>query len=343
MSLAKNIFSAGLALCALLAIGLSHALAQQKVSLSIAHLGPSTSPAISGTLIPLKDALEKSGQVEVTMYGAGSAYSNPDKFLELVERGVVDLAFGAQQFEAGQFPLNLLMGAPLMVNDAEKASRAYMKVLRSTPDVAAEFGSNRVVVVALAGPEQLHALRPITSLSDIKGLRILATNPGWSQMLRDLGASVVTLPVSSAYENLQKGVVDAASSSWQSLDAFKLFEVTNVHFEVTAVAPPVYLIMNKSKYESLPPSVRSIIDDFSTPEMAARFAAVWTKATVSAKAEALARGHSIIELPTAEREALIRQARLLTEAHIAELEAKGHPARRIYELFLREVSAEEQK
>jgi TRAP-type C4-dicarboxylate transport system substrate-binding protein len=339
----KKIFSVGLLICGMLTIGIIPGFVQEKIPLSMVHIGPAASPAILGTLVPLKEALEKTGEVEVTMYGAGTAYSNPSKFSELVEQGVVDLAFGAQQFEAGQFPLNLLISEPLMVSDAEKATRAYMKVLRSTPELAAEFGKNRVISVALAGPEQLHSRKQITSLEDMKGMRVLATNPGWSQVLRKLGASVVALPVSAAYENLQKGVIDAVSSSWQSLQAFKLFEVTSAHFEVNAVAPPVYFVVNEAKYHSLPAAARKVIDDFSSVEMAERFAAVWTVATVSAKAEAEKTGHLIVEISTPEHETLRRHGRLVADTRLAELEKGGLPAKRIYELFLKEVATEEER
>lgn len=93
------------------------AFAQQKIKLLFAHIGPSSGPLISNAFGPLAKELEATGKVEFTYYGTGSAYSNPLKYPELLEQGVIDMAYGAQQLNAGQFPLNLLMVEPFLITD----------------------------------------------------------------------------------------------------------------------------------------------------------------------------------------------------------------------------------
>lgn len=317
------------------------AFSQEKIKISIAHVAPTTAPTNTGSVGVLKSNLEATGKVEVTMYGTGSAYSVPTKFSELTETGVVDIALGAQQFEAGRYPLNLLAGVPFMVNDHVKASRAYLRALRSTPELMAEFNPIRVLVVAFTSTEQFHARKPLKSIDDLKGMRVMAINPLVLAMIRDVGGNVVALPQPAQYENLQKGVVDAVAAPWSGAVAFRTIELTSSHLEIKSVAAPIYIIMNQKKYDSLPPDLKKIIDDFSTEDSAARIAALWSALDDVGIADAKKRNHSVTPVSDAERAVLRKRFQHLTDARIAELDKKGLPASRIYDALSRAIAAEE--
>ena len=332
---AKHTFTA-IALALLCTVATVHA--QEKTKISIAVIATPVAPTVAGTIGELKKALESAGNAEVTLYGPGSPYSVPGKLSELVEQGAVDMAFGVQQFEAGRFPLNLLMAEPFMVDDHVKGSRSYMKALRNIPEITAEYRPNRVLNVALASGEQIHARRHVGSIDELKGLRVMVTNPGMMAIVRAVGGNVVALPLPAQYENLQKGVVDAASSSWTSQLAFKTIEVTSYHLQLHSVATPIYLVMNQKKYESLPPELRKVIDEFSTEEAAARFSSVWTRVDEAAIAEAKKRNHETVVIEGTARDALRNRFQPLTDARLLELDQKGLPARRIYDSLVKQAS-----
>ncbi|MSQ73417.1 MAG: hypothetical protein EXR27_19385 [Betaproteobacteria bacterium] len=314
---------------------------QEKVKISMVHIGPATTPTTSETLGVLKASLEATGRADVIMYGSGSAYSNPTKFFELVELGVVDIAFAVHQFEPGRFPLGLLAGEPFITNDHVKGTRAFLRTVRNTPELLAEFKPNRILIVGLASAEQIHARKPIRSIDDLKGARVLAINPIVLSMIREVGGTVVALPQTAQYENFQKGVIDASSSSWAATMAFRTIEVTNAHLETNSIATPIYIIMNQKKYDSLPPDLRKILDDFSTEDSAARIAAVWDKVDAMGIEEAKKRGHLITPMSLAERAAMRKRFQHLADARIADLEKKGLPARRIYDVLSKAMAAED--
>jgi TRAP-type C4-dicarboxylate transport system substrate-binding protein len=319
---------------ALIAFG-SAASAQQKVQISMAHIGPTTSPAITGTLVRLGKALEATGQVEVTYYGAGSAYSNPTKYFELVEKGVVDIAFGLPELEAGQFPLTLLAAEPFTFRDHEQGTLAIFKIVKTVPEIAKEFEKVHLISAALATSDQIHARKSIKSIDDVKGLRILVGSPALGGIIRELGGSVAVLPRSQLYENLQKGVVDAGVGTWLSLEAFNLYEVTNSHFEWNAAPSPVYIVMNLNKYNSLPPVVKKIVDEFSTEEAALEIAKVWTRVEQTAREKAKGLGHEISTISPEQRKLLQARVQPLTDARIEAVEKRGLPARRVYQAIIK--------
>ena len=319
------------------------AIAQAPIEISIAHLGASTGPAIAGSLGPLKDALEKTGKVQVTMYGAGSPYANATKFSEVVENGVVDMAFGVQEIEAGRYPLNTLFGKSFIVSDIEKASRAYMKMLKSTPELAKEFGNLHVLSVAVVGPDQLHSRVPIDRLEDLKGKRVMAANPSQVGVLRELGASAVVLPRTASYENLQKGVVDAVIGTYITLDTFNLYEVSCCHFDWNLAVAPIYLVMNKKKYESLPPDVKKVINSFTGEDAAVAIANVWTRGIREALSRAKAKNHKFGGITPSQQVELQKQFKPQTDERLEALEKRGLPAKAVFEKAVAAIKAEEAK
>ena len=298
---------------------------QAKAKIAFAHFGTLANPVLAETIVPLKNALEATGNVEVTMHGTGSALSVPNKYSEMVAEGVIDMAFGGQQFEGGRFPLNVLMGEPFVVDDHVKGSRAYTRLLRSVPELAAEFKPNRLLLVTLASGEQLHGQKPLKSIDDLKGMRVMATNPGLQQIIRGVGGSVVALPLTAQYENLQKGVVDFVSASWQSTIAFKTMEISSHHFHWDPLMTPTYLIINQKKYDSLPAEAKKILDDLGTDEASMSWSNTWTRIDARAIGEAKAKNHGIVNVTPDARETIKKRFRQLTETRIADLDKKVTP------------------
>jgi TRAP-type transport system periplasmic protein len=310
------------------------ALAQQKIKLSFAHIGPSSGPLIANAFGPFARELEATGKVEFTYYGSGSSYSNPLKFPELVEQGVVDMAYGAHQLNAGQFPLNLLILEPFLISDPVKASRSFMKLVRTVPELKAEYGRAHVMTVNVTPHEAIHSLTPIRTADDLKGKRVLGSHPGGNDVLRALGASVVVLPSAAQYENLQKGVVDASASTMTSVAAFKLAEVTKYHMTWNVGLASGYTIMNKEKYDSLPADIKSIIDKYSTDDAAEAVSKAWSISDDAGIKQIKDSGGEIYAMPTAEIAALKQRLQSMLDGRIG----KNATTRRVYDIIAKTIA-----
>jgi TRAP-type C4-dicarboxylate transport system substrate-binding protein len=305
--------------------------AQDKVSLSIAHIATLNVPNVAATVGALRSALEATGKVDVTLYGQGSSYSDPTKFSDLVRRGVVDMAFGSPQFEAGRFPLNTLIGEPFIAADHVTATRALWRVFSQDEALQKEYKNVHVMLTFCSSPEQFHGVVSLRSLDDLKGVRVMTTNPGIMGIIQELGGSVVALPTSAQYEQLQKGVVGASSNSWTGVYVFGTNEVTKSHLEVNSVMTPNYLLISQDKYASLPSEVKKVIDDFSTEEAAIRFAGAWTTTDRLAREQAMAKGASIVTLTEEERATARMRFQHLTDVRLRELDGKGMPASAVFQ------------
>ncbi len=303
----------------------------QKIRISIAHIGTLNAPNLRKTVGSLRDALEATGEVDVTLYGQGTSYADPTKFTELTSRGIVDIAFATAQFEQGRYPLNTLIGEPFIAPDHVTATKVYWSTLQTSRELQSEFASVHLMVAFCSSPEQFHAIRPIASLDDLRGVRVMTTNQTVMAMVRELGGSTVALPTSAQYEQLQKGVVGAVSNSWTGVYVFGTNEVTHGHLEVDSVMTPNFMIINPAKYAALPAAAKAVIDRFSTLETAVRFAEVWSEVDRLGRDAAIKRGADIVTLSPADRDAAHRRFAHLTAARIDALEKKGVPARKVFD------------
>jgi len=105
--------------------------------------------------------------------------------------------------------------------------------------------------------------REVKSLEDVKGLKIRSLGLG-GEVYRRLGATPVSIPPGEIFPALERGVIDAAEFVGPYLDrqmglqrAAKYYYTTGWHETATASE----LIINKAKWNSLPPDLKAVIEN----------------------------------------------------------------------------------
>lgn len=279
------------------------------------------------------------GKVNLETYLGGTAFGNPRKQYDFLARGVMDMSAGILAYKQGAFPLTGLVNLPFMVTDNVKAAIGLNKVIRQ--HLMDEFKSIHLMFVALVSPYQFHLRQPIADLTELKGRRIRIAGKAATEALKALGAQPAPMPITQAYENLQKGVVDGIGGTWTSILAFKLGEVTSFHYEANFAVPSAFMGMSKKAYRRLPRNVQAIVDAHSTPEYAAKISNCWARTTAPAKKLAKKHGNTIVTATAADRERYRKLLSPVTERILSGLEKRGLPARRIHDEMRRAIAAEE--
>lgn len=334
--------AAGLAASlALSAIAPAPAAAQQKIKFST--FGHAKIPVVKcAWLGTANSVVAQSGKaIALEAYLGGTAFGNPRKQYDFISRGVMDMSAGVLSYKQGAFPLTGLVNLPFMVNDSVKASIALNRVVRAK--LADEFKNIHLMFVGLVSPYQFHLRTPIKSLEDLKGKRIRISGKAATAALRVFGAQPAPMPITQSYENLQKGVIDGVGSTWTSILAFKLGEVTKFHYEVNFASPTVFMGMSKKAYAKLPAAAQKAVDAHSTPEHAGKAMNCWARTTAPAKKLAAKHGNTIVTASAADRARYAGMVAGVTKQIIADLEAKGLPGQAVYDELRREIAAEEAK
>jgi len=147
--------------------------------------------------------------------------------------------------------------------------------------------------------------------------------------LKALGATPVGMPQSETPEALQKGVVQGAASSLETLMDFKYAEICKY---VTIFNGPVYpfaVVMNMDKWNSLPKDVQDVMDGLGVEQ------AFWTgnymDKHVNKSIDWSQKNHNIEITKLTQKELAVwnRLLRPLKDKWITQAKAKGLPARAI--------------
>lgn len=328
-------------ICIAVAVGLTGSLffaqtekvsAQQPIELKLAHFLPTANGIHKDFLEPWSRDLEacSGGKVKVAIYPAGTQLANIARLYEEVQTGVVDIAHGLSGVPAGRFERVRLMELPFMVKTADAAAKTSWDLYETY--LAPDFSGVKVLALHSPNAGQIHTVaKRVRSIDDLKGLRIRFPSEAIKLMLEQLGAVPVGLPPGAVYENMEKGVIDGAAFTWDTMDSFKLAEITKYHLDANFYVTTFWFAMNKARYDGLPKDVQACVDKLSGKALAPKFGPWWTEWDRIGLDLVKQRNHPIDSLSPAERAQWIKALEPMVEKYLAGLEAKGiGNAREIY-------------
>ena len=215
-----------------------------------------------------KKEVEKrtSGKVAIKTF-PGSTLLGAKNMMDGVIAGQADIGCLCMAYQPGRFLVTNATALPVGFPDATVASLSLWDIYKKYKPKA--FAKVKVLTMFTCAPANIYAKKPVRNLEDLKGLELRASG-GVAQALKALGATPVGMPQSETPEALQKGVVQGAASSLETLMDFKYAEICKY---VTIFNGPVYpfaVVMNMDKWNSLPKDVQDVMDGLGVEQ------AYWT-------------------------------------------------------------------
>jgi len=258
----KVLFSlSGIILAALLAITFIPATAAaEPIKLSYANFPPApTFPCVQ--MERWKTEVEKrtGGKVAINTYPGGTLL-DAKNMIDGVIMGQADIGCLCMAYQPGRFIVTNAVALPFGFPNAAVASLTLWDLYKKyNPE---GFAKVKVLTMFTCAPANIYSTKPVKNLEDLKGLELRASG-GVAQVLKALGATPVGMPQSETPEALQKGVVQGAASSLETLMDFKYAELCRY---VTIFNGPVYpfsVVMNMDTWNSLPKDVQGVMDDLA--------------------------------------------------------------------------------
>ncbi|HEY5348784.1 MAG TPA: TRAP transporter substrate-binding protein DctP [Candidatus Lustribacter sp.] len=112
-------------------------------------------------------------------------------------------------------------------------------------------------------PFSVHSKTKVTSLADLRGLRVRTTNATEAQTLKELGAIPVLMPVNEVPEAIGRGTIDAATVHPGPLFDFGINRVTKYDYFIRFGFSPLNVLMNKKVFDGLPKPGQDTIRKYS--------------------------------------------------------------------------------
>ena len=237
--------------------------AAQAVTLNMNHQMPSTAVG-SKVDIWFAEEIEKrtDGEVKIKIFwseGLGKA----SETLSQLQNGAIDMAGLSPGYFPAQLPLFTAPNSfPMAIDNIEQASTLMERLVADVPGFAEEAEANglRPLFFHVLNPYLLVSKEPITSLDDMKGVKMRTWGAHMPRMVEAAGGTPVTLGLSDIYEALSRGVVDAAPFAVDLVETYKIFEVAKNVSEVTLWDGPTWGVwMTDKAWAKLTPEQQEIV------------------------------------------------------------------------------------
>jgi TRAP-type C4-dicarboxylate transport system substrate-binding protein len=262
------------------------------------------------------------GRVKVT-YFPGSTLTPPTQTYDSVVKGIADIGQSLVGYSPGRFPLTEVLALPLGYSSGIQATNLTNEFYRKFKPK--EFDDTQVMYFHGHGPGFFHTKKVISSIDDIKGLRIKA-NAENAAIVTAVGGAPVSLPITETYDGLQKGLIDGVLLPIEPIKGWKFFEMirTTVENYAMAYTAPIFVVMNKDKWNSLPKDIQEIIVQINS-EWIVKQGQQWTDLDRESKDFCVQKGiRMAVATPEQEAQTADRMKPILAE-YVSGMKSKGLP------------------
>ena len=273
------------------------------------------------------------GTLKVKVYAAGELVA-PLAVFDAVQNGTAEMAHTASLFWGGKMPAAALFTAgPYGLTPVEH--RAWLEQGGGQKLWDALYGQFGIkpLYCGNTGPSMGGWFRkPITSLDDLKGLKMRMPGLG-GEILRRLGGTPVSLPPGEILTALQSGAIDATEFLGPFSDmAMGFYKVAKVYHYPAFHEPngAGELLVSRKVWDGLTVEQRRAIEVACSAEAARTLAEhTWRNATAL---KTLQEKHGVQVLPYPQ--AVLKAARKEADAVLADLAAKDETSGRIVKSWL---------
>jgi TRAP-type C4-dicarboxylate transport system substrate-binding protein len=318
----------GALLSAVTTIALAGNAYAQEVTLRLHQFLPPPAPVPKLILKPWAEQVEKAsdGRIKIEHFDAMSLGGRPPELMDQARDGVVDLSMTVVGYTPGRFPSTEVFELPFMMTNPVSTAAAYWEMVE-TDWQETEYKDVKVLGAWVHGPGVLHSKDGITKLEDMQGVTMRGPTRIINNLLSELGAEPVGMPLPAIPEALSKGVVKGTVIPWEVTTAIRLSELVENHTEFSGdqalYTAAIVLVMNKAKYDALPDDLKAILDAESGAKLSTFAAQVMWDMDPGARKIAQDAGNTITVLDEAEVARWKAAAEPVVAQWIADMEGKG--------------------
>ena len=215
-------------------------------------------PSVKAVQRFMDEVKEKTnGDLLMTLHLGGSLPIKADGITAAVGDNIVQ--FGDDGFATGTIPITGMLRLPLLLQSYDDLAKA-MEIIR--PSLEAAYAKRGIVFLGqYTYPFQVvWGKKKITSLADIKGLKLRVTSVEQGEFIRRFGGVPLTMGSPDVAAALDRGVVEGALTAssgggltWHDLLKYRYgFPTSYVNSS---------FVVNKEAFDALPPATQKIVRD----------------------------------------------------------------------------------
>jgi TRAP-type C4-dicarboxylate transport system substrate-binding protein len=275
----------------------------EPIELSLVSFLPDVPPGANWHRLFIKLVNEISGgAMTIRFVGGPEAIPMPDQ-PSAVQRGTVDIASILSSFGDALVPGSSTCGraeySPMELRDPESPSHPAYQYWE---DAYAKVGIYYFGASVSSYPQVqtvLYLGKDISSLNDLKGLKIASVGGSNSAFINSLGATTVPIDFPDYFTAMERGTVDGYNIGIPGIEDFSLTPVTKAMLDEPFSSNGGMWLMNLDKYNSLTQKQKDVINAAAI-EAEIEGADLFTQTVIQVKGDISAAGVDILHLPPAD-------------------------------------------
>ena len=307
----------------------SGARAQEATVLRLHHYLPPAANFPSLVLAPwAKKIEEESGQkLKVELFPALQLGGKLPQLYDQAKHGVVDIVWTLPGATPGRFPsiepfeLPFVAGAKGIQNALACQEFADKHLTKETADV-------KLLSCWAHDAGVIHTNAAISSMDDLKGLKLRSPTRLAGEALAALGATPVGMPLPQVPEALAQKAIDGCVIPWEVVPSLKIDQLTRIHTQIpgspTLYTATFFLAMNLNRYNGLPDDLKAVIDNNSGKSFAALAGKMWDDVGADVLSKIQSDGSSqVATISEDEKKKWIDATKPAQDKWVEEMKAKG--------------------
>jgi len=263
------------------------------------------------------------GRVKISYY-PGNTLAPPTQAYDAAVKGIADISYCLFAYTAGRQPLLEVIDYPLGYTSGLQATRLINAFYNKFKPK--ELDDVKVMYLHAHGPGLIHTKKKISKLEDIKGLRIKGTGVN-AKIVAAYGAVPVTMPMPETYDALQRGLADGIILPIETLKGWRFGELLKCTVRNYGIGYTVgmFVVMNKDKWNSLPPDIQKIIEEINQ-EYIDKQGRLWDQLDKEGlEFVKNIKGYTIVDASKEEEEKAREKMKPLLQEYVKSANAKGLP------------------
>lgn len=315
--------------------------AQAQVKIKIADAYPNGHFVAENTVkVFMAEAKKLSGGKVDFEYYPSEQLGKVRDFLRLMQSGVAEMANITPSYVSDKMPLTGVSELPGGYASSCQGTMAMWQMSREGMLAKQEFEANgiRLLIAYTFAPYQLFTSKKITSLDEMKGLKIRSLGPVMDITIRKLGAVPLQIVATETHEALSRGTLDGTFNNIATIFGYDLTSLLKsaTRHEQLGGAFITYSIREQT-WKSLSPDVQKALE--TAGENATRFGCKASDEFLTPAYQKLeGAGVAVFQPSQAERERVKALLASVGEEWAEGMEKRGRPGKAALQAF-REASA----
>lgn len=276
----KILLKSAIALVGSMALASSMLASDDVKTLMVHHFLSSKSPLQTKFLIPWAEKIEKmsNGKLKIEIFPSMSMGGKPEELYKQARDGSADIVWTLPGYTAGVFPRTEVFELPTVhIGDAVATSLAIRENFDLIKD---DFKKVKPLLIYVAAGNAIHTVdKKVTSVADMKGLKLRAPSRTAGWYIEAMGAEPVGMPLPALPQSLSKKAIDGGLVPFEVFPPYKFYQLTKYSIEgenAERFGTSVFmLLMNKNSFKNLPKDLQKILMDSVGIETVKEAGQIW--------------------------------------------------------------------